>query len=195
MADIRSGDAAPCLATGAAVHLGGGRFVTAAHVVDGSTQRRRGGCAPGQPAITLLVRSAPVPAELRRAGRDRVDPVIGQRYLAGEDLAVVVPTRPPAALGSATLCAGRVAPGEAMLLVTPARALRTRVTRLAEEPDPQFGRYLEIPVTLEAGESGGALFEAASGCLAGLVSHRDEDGGPPRTRLVPAETIRRFVGP
>jgi hypothetical protein len=36
------------------------------------------------------------------------------------------------------------------------------------------------------------VFDGASGCLAGLVSHRDTDS--PATRLVPASVIRRFLG-
>ena len=97
-------------------------------------------------------------------------------------------------MGAATLCAGPPAPGTPALLVTASQSVRTRITRLAPESEARFGAYLEIPLHLEPGQSGGALFEAASGCLAGLVSHRDEDGGPARARLVPASTIRRFVG-
>jgi hypothetical protein len=195
VAEIRSGAPPACNASGAAIHLGGGRFITAAHVVDGSVQRLRGGCPPGPPAIVLGVRGAEVPARLLRAGQDRVDRVIGQRYLAGEDVALVAPLRPPASTGSASLCATPPAPGTAVLLVTPLRALRTRILGPWRDADPQFGAYLEVPESLAAGESGGAVFEAASGCLAGLVSHRDADGGPPRSRLVPAATIARFVVP
>jgi hypothetical protein len=194
VADVRAGTPPRCDSTGAAVHLGGGRFLTAAHVVDGSVQRLRGGCAPGLPAITVVVRGSPAPATLLRAGQDRIDPVIGQRYLAGEDVALLAAGRLPG-LGTAAPCAADPVPGTPAVLVTPRRALRTQVARLAPEPDASFGAYLEIPVMLEAGESGGALFEAASGCLAGLVSHRDEGAGPPRSRLVPASTLRRFLVP
>ena len=189
-ATVRSGTGPRCEATGGAVHLGGGFFVTAAHVVDGSTQRMRGGCPAGLPAITLGQQG---PARLLKAGRERVDPVIGQRYLGAEDLAIILPAR-PSTMPAATLCATPPTPGDAALLVTPGGAIRTRILRLVVEPDPAFGAYLEIAERLNPGSSGGALF-AANGCLAGIVSHRDEDGGPPRTRLVPAATIARFVGP
>lgn len=195
MLEIRSGVAPRCEATGAAVHLGGGRYVTAAHVVDGSVQRLRGDCPAGAPAITMAVRGNPAGATLLRAGRDRIDRGIGQRYLAGEDIALLRPAAGLPQHGVATLCAADPAPGAPMLLVSPRRALRTRISGLHRDADPAFGAYLEIPEMLEAGESGGAVFEAATGCLAGLVSHRDGDGGPPRTRLVPASTIRRFVSP
>ncbi|MBX9593278.1 MAG: hypothetical protein K2X46_02855, partial [Roseomonas sp.] len=198
VAEIRSGQAPNCNASGAAIHLGGGRFVTAAHVVDGSVQRLRGFCPPdrqGQPAITLGVRGTEAPARILRAGRDRVDAGIGQRYLGGEDLAIIAPTRPLPGLPAATPCATPPPPGTPALLVTPRRSIRTRLLAPWSDPDRAFGSYLEIPETLAPGESGGAVFVATSGCLAGIVSHRDSDGGPPSTRLVPASTIARFMQP
>lgn len=195
LAEVRAdgGGEARCAATGGAVHLGQGRFLTAAHIVDGSTQRLRGACPPGPPRVALSVRGATQPARLLRAGRDRVEARFGQRYLDAEDLAILAPAASLPAQGAATICAAPPVPGQQVLLATPRRSLRTRITRLALEPDPVFGSYVEIPETLAPGESGGALFDAATGCLAGLVSHREEDGGPPRTRLVPAAVIRRFV--
>jgi len=199
VAEIRSGGTTRCNASGAAIHLGGGRFVTAAHVVDGSVQRLRGFCpeaaAGGRPPILLGVRGTEQPARVVRAGQDRVDPGIGQRYFVGEDLALLAPLRPLPSLGAATLCATPPAPGTPALLATPLRSIRTRITGPWADPDPAFGAYLEIPETLNPGESGGAVFDSASGCLVGLVSHRDSDGGPPSTRLVPAATIARFIGP
>ena len=192
--DVASSTGGRCRATGSAVHLGEGRFLTVAHVVDGSSQQLRGGCPAVPPALTLSIRGATLPATLAGAGRHRIDPVIGQRYFGAEDLALLTPQRGAPALPAATLCAATPPPGTPVLLVTNGQAIRTRITRLAPEPEVAFGAYLEIPVQLEPGASGGALFEAASGCLAGLVSHRDDDGGPPRARLVPARTIRRFVG-
>ncbi len=113
----------------------------------------------------------------------------------GEDLALIAPTTALPGLGTATPCAGGSPAGTPVLLVTPRRSIRARITGTWQDPDPQFGAYLEIAEALQGGESGGAAFDAASGCLLGLVSHRDEDGGPPRARLVPAATIRRFAGP
>jgi hypothetical protein len=194
VADIRSGAPPRCDATGAAVHLGGGRFLTAAHVVDGSVQRLRGGC-PTAPVLTLAIRGNPVPVGLSRVGQDRLDPREGQRYLDAEDLAVLRVLAPAPGLGTAAPCAADPAIGAAVLLATPRRNLRTRISGLFRDPDPRFGTYLEIPVTLEGGESGGAVFEASGGCLAGVVSHRDAESPAPATRLVPASVIRRFLGP
>ncbi len=197
MAALRSGEQARCLATGAAIHLGQGRFLTAAHVVDGSAQRLRGACPAGAVPLVLSVAGSPAPARLVRAGQDRIDREIGQRYLDGEDVALVVALRPLPSLGTATLCAGLPAEGTPALLVTPRRQHRTRLLGVVAEADPRFGRYLEIPETLAPGDSGGAVFEAASGCLVGLVSHRDEpapgEAALPRTRLVPAPVVARFL--
>lgn len=197
VAQVRSGESARCLATGAAIHLGGGRFVTAAHVVDGSAQRLRGVCPAGAGPLALSVGGSAAPARLVLAGRDRIDRGIGQRYLDGEDVALLRPTRPLPSLGSASLCPSLALPGTPALLVTPQRSVRTRTLALARDPDPRFGAYLEIPESLRPGESGGAVFEAASGCLIGLVSHRDEAppgiAAPPGTRLVPAPVIARFL--
>jgi hypothetical protein len=190
---IRSGQPPFCNALGAATHLGAGLFVTAAHVVDGSVQRLRDGCPPTT-AVTLAPDGAPVPGTVVRAGRDRIEPVVGQRYLAGEDLALIRMAAPVRDLPATPPCAADPATGASALLITPRRAIRTRIAGLFRESDPAFGAYLEIPVTLDPGDSGGAVLEAVTGCLAGIISHRDEDGGPPRTRLVPASVIRRFAG-
>lgn len=175
-----------CVGTGGAVHLGEGRWLTVAHLVDGSSQVARG-C----PSSLLPIRIAPGgPARLLRAGQFRTDPGAGQRYLGAEDLALLAAPAPSAV---ATLCADPPRPRQAALLATPRRQVMTRIDRLAGEHDPRFGTYVEVPLALEPGDSGGALFDVATGCLAGLVSHREEDGGPPRARLVPAAVIRRFV--
>lgn len=191
---VGSSTGGACRANGSAVHLGQGRFVTVAHIVDGSAQQLRGGCPAVRPALMLAMGDTRLPATLAAVGRYRIDPVIGQRYFGAEDLALLTLQRVAPPMPAATLCTATTPPGTPAVLVTATGAIRTRVMRLAAEAEAQFGTYLEIPIHLEPGASGGALFEAQSGCLAGLVSHRDDDGGPPRARLVPADTIRRFVG-
>ena len=109
-------------------------------------------------------------------------------------MAIVAPAR-PCRLPAATLCAATRRPRHARFARHARRAIRTRLLAPWSDPDRAFGTYLEIPETLAPGESGGAVFVAASGCLAGIVSHRDSDGGPPSTRLVPASTIARFLTP
>ncbi len=190
---VRSGQVQGCVATGGATHLGRGRFLTAAHVADGSVQRLRPGCAGAPVAVTLSVHGAESPARVLVAGLDRVEPGIGQRYLGGVDAALVAPSRALPPLPAAHLCARDPVVGEAVLLATPVRSLRTAIVDWHRDRDPDFGAYPELPLELAPGESGGAVF-AREGCLLGLVSHRDSDPGPVRTRIVPAPVLRRLAG-
>jgi hypothetical protein len=182
-----------CRGSGAAVHLGGGRFLTAAHVVDGIMAEARGCRRGAPPAFSLAVAGTLVPAGLLRTGRGEVERPVGLRYQGAEDLALLAPLRPLPPLGAASPCAADPRPGQELLVVTRRRSERLRVVALAPEPDPRFGTYAEIPLAMAEGESGGGAFDAATGCLAGIVSHREDEGAAARTRLVPAGAIRRFL--
>jgi hypothetical protein len=161
--------------------------------VDGALARLRA-CPPGVvPAFALAVAGSPAPARLLRQGQPSLDGVVGLRYAGGQDLAVLAPTGPLPALGTATPCATDPVAGQELVVVTPRRAERIRLSGRVAEPDPRFGAYAELPLAMAEGESGGAAFDAATGCLAGIVSHREEAGGVTRTRLVPASAIRRFL--
>lgn len=153
----------------------------------------RGCRRAASPAFALAVAGSPAPARLLRAGAGHLEPPVGLRYAGGEDLALLAPLSPLPALGAARPCAADPRPGQEVVLVTRRRAERMRVLGLAAEPDPRDGTYAELALAMAEGESGGAAFDAATGCLAGLVSHREEDGGRARTRLVPAGAIRRFL--
>lgn len=184
-----------CRGSGSAVHLGGGRFLTAAHIVDGIMADARGCRRAPAPAFALSVGGTPAPAGVIRTGRGEIERPIGLRYHGAEDLALLRPLRPLPALGTARPCPADPRPGQELLVVTRLRSERLRVVALAPEPDSRFGTYLEVPLAMAEGESGGGAFDAATGCLAGLVSHREDEAGAPRTRLVPAAAIRRFLGP
>lgn len=190
-----------CVARGAAVFLGGDRFLTAAHLVDGSQSPP--GC-DGPPRAALRFRDQDRRARALRMGRSENHPGSGLRYLAGRDLALLradpapypgmgeVPAARPCAAPPATGAAAGGAPpaGAAVLVVTPRRRAAARLLpTVAEEED--YGSYDEIDLRLDPGESGGAVFDAATGCLLGLVSHREE--GVPRTRLVRAAAIGAFL--
>jgi hypothetical protein len=62
----------------------------------------------------------------------------------------------------------------------------------AVEPEAANGRYAVLALRLEAGDSGGGVFDGASGCLLGIVSMRDP-AEPGRSWLVRAATIRAFL--
>lgn len=194
MAEVAALVGPDCRAGGSAVYLGDGRFITAAHIVDGLMAEARGCRRAPTPTYLLSVAGTPAPASLLATGRGQVDPPVGLRYEGGQDLALLAPTRPLPALPAATPCVADAGPGRILVLVTRRRAERLPVSGLVPEPDPRFGGYVELPVAMAEGESGGAAFDAATGCLAGLVSHREEAGGTTRTRLVQASAIRRFLG-
>jgi hypothetical protein len=179
----------PCEALGAAVHLGQGRFVTAAHVVDGTPARLRG-CVPGPVTPLVVFAGNATPARLLRAGRGDVGPEVGLRYLGGRDLALI--QAGPRAEAGAEVCAADAATGQAVVVTTPWRTVRAQVLGSMRESPAAYGGYAEIGIRLEPGESGAGVFDAARGCLLGLVSHRD-DATPERTRVVLASALRGFL--
>ncbi len=171
------------------MHLGQGRFVTAAHVVDGVPARLRG-CAPGVATPRVAFAGSTGPARLLRAGRGDVAPVVGLRYLGGRDLALL--QGGPRADPGATVCDAEAIAGQAVVVATPWRSLRARVLGGIQETPPAYGGYAEIGIRLEPGESGAGVFDAVRGCLVGVVSHR-EDATPERTRVVLAGALRAFL--
>lgn len=180
---------APCEATGSAVHLGNGLFVTAAHVVDGAPALMRG-CPPSLPRSTVTFQGSTRLAELVGTGTAEVGPVLGLRYLGGRDLGLL---RLPGGLGPAAHpCAFDATAGEAVIIASPWRVFRTRVLGMMQEDRQVFGGYAEVAARLEPGESGAGVFDAGQGCLLGVVSHRDNPT-PDRTRVVLASALRAFL--
>lgn len=199
LAGLRAGLGPDCLATGAATHIGRGRFLTAAHLVDG-TQPLLHGCAPGAAPPSIRFQGRDHAAELLRAGQadlgPGLDPLsLGTVYVGGRDVALlrVAGLRPGAA--ALPLCAGAPWPGQPVLVLTPRRHATSHIAGLRPEAKALHGAYAEMPLRLEPGESGGAVVDASVPCLLGLVSHRAEAGGRPAgTRLVPAPVLRAFLG-
>ncbi|ONG47312.1 hypothetical protein BKE38_23955 [Pseudoroseomonas deserti] len=196
LAGLRSEIGPACFATGAAIHLGQGRFLTAAHLLDGSQGMLRR--CPG------LDTSLGKPAQLNFQGRDQLARLIrlgradlrfglGTYYVGGRDLALLQLDTPPRNAAGLPLCAQGPRPGERVLVLTPYREQVAEISGLMREDNPLHGGYAEMTLRLEAGESGGAVLDAAGGCLVGLVSHRQE--GPPgeRTRIVPAPVLEAFL--
>ncbi|PZW42301.1 trypsin-like peptidase [Humitalea rosea] len=171
------------------MHLGNGLFVTAAHVVDGAPALLRG-CPPSLPRSTVTFQGSTRLAELVGSGTAEVEPVIGLRYLGGRDLGLL---RLPGGSGPAAHpCAFNAAAGETVIVASPWRVFRARVLGTMREDRQAFGGYAEIAARLEPGESGAGVFDAAEGCLLGVVSHRD-DPTPDRTRVVLASALRAFL--
>lgn len=195
-----------CVASGSAVHVGGGLFLTAAHLVDGHAFADRGCPAGGGPPALALAgfeEEREAPARLLRTGQGELVAGLGLRYRGGADAAALLggqATGDGAAPPAVRLCAADPRPEQRVLVVTAAPAARpSRVTGTAREEDPAFGAYVEIEAALDPGASGGAVLDVATGCLLGLVSHREERAdaspasGSAATRIVPASTLRAFL--
>lgn len=188
IAEVRTG-LPPCEATGAAVHLGGGIFVTAAHVVDGTPARLRG-CAPARARSVISFQGKAGLAQLIGAGTAEVAPVIGLRYLGGRDIGLLrlADSSGPAA----HLCRFDPLADETVIVASPRRVFRTHVLGTMREDIGIYGGYAEIAVRMEPGESGAGVFDAARACLLGVVSHRDAPS-PERTRIVLTSALRAFL--
>jgi hypothetical protein len=195
LARLSAGPGPGCISTGGAVHIGRGRFVTAAHLVDG-TQPRLHGCGGGVSSPWLFFDGGLHQAEVLRAGQADFIADAGLFYVGGRDVALLRLSPPaPAALPPALPpCPNFPRPGEAARLLTPGRQQLTRIAGLMLEDDPLYGGYAELALRLEPGESGGAVLDPGRHCLLGLVSHRTEGPAADRTRVVPASVLRAFLG-
>jgi Trypsin-like peptidase domain len=198
-------------ARGSAVLLPGGLALTAAHVVDEASLREalcRMGRWPGEEMPYLaelalsLPGSQPVPATRVRLGRSTFAPLGASAsgpaascelaYRQGMDLALLRLAAPLATAPPPPVCATDPIPGQAVLVVSAAHLALARLEGEAAEADAANGRYAVLALRLEQGDSGGGVFDAATGCLLGIVSMRDP-GVSGRTWLVRAAVIRAFL--
>jgi hypothetical protein len=188
-AELRAGRLPACPLDGQAVHLGEGRFLTAAHLVDDSLPRlRRCAGTPAQPTIRYAGRTMPVRAI--RVGEGRAEAGIGVTYRGGQDLALLqASTVPPGP--AARPCASGPAQGQPVrVLSTPRDVLHAGP--IIPETRATDGAYADLPLLLSQGESGSGVVDAETHCLLGIVSHRPE-ATPGHSRIVPAAAIRAFL--
>lgn len=181
-----------CQATGAAVHLGGAAFVTVSHLVDG-TQPMLRRCEVGAVSPRLAWQGQEGPAVVQRTGLAEVEPGVGLRYIGGQDIALLRRQGIRAGAPGARLCPADPVPGQPVLVATGQRVEASHILGMMLEVTRAYGGYVELPLVLEPGESGGGVFDATSGCLLGLVSHREAVAGEERTRIVSTAVLRRFV--
>ncbi|MCQ4162337.1 serine protease [Roseomonas sp. GC11] len=186
LATLRAGTPG-CTATGSAIHLGGGYFVTAAHLVDGTQSLLRRCPATGH--LVLRLGGGELAAQVVRQGQADLRAGLGTFYLGGADAALLRAPEPPG-LPALSLCASGPVPGQAVRLLTARRDATARIAGLMREADPAHGGYAELALPLEPGESGGAVLDAADPCLLGLISHREDAASGTRTRIVPAEVMQ-----
>ncbi|TPG58110.1 hypothetical protein EAH89_09105 [Roseomonas nepalensis] len=189
-AELLGGRSPDCRLRGQAVYLGGGRFLTAAHLVDDMVPRLRH-CA-GIPLEPLIVfRGYTMPVRLLRLGEGTLEPDVGPVYRRGEDLALLQAGSAPAG-PFARPCPDGPSPGQRVLVLSGQRH-EARAGGLVPETRAADGAYADLPIHLAQGESGAGVFDAGSFCLLGVVSHRPDDT-PNHSRIVPAATIRTFLG-
>ncbi len=188
-------------AHGGAVQLADGLVLTAAHVVDEASLREelcRLGRWPAEPApylAGLQLRppgAATVPATRLRLGRSTfTQQGCDLAYRAGQDLALLRPDTPLPGSGAA-VCATDPRPGQAVVAFSAGQPAQGRMAGEAAEAEPANGSYAVLALRLEAGDSGGGVFDAASGCLLGIISMRDP-AQPGHSWLVRAAVIRAFL--
>jgi hypothetical protein len=189
-----------CTGAGVAVHLGAGIFLTAGHLLDPGPARREG--CPGaaleaERPPALIIDGRPQPAAILRrvAGVQTGDVAPGWAYPGWADLALLRVAVPPA-LPGVQPCAGEAAAGQRLRVESLMR--RAEVGVVGQErtamlgPARIDGTLLILEIVLEAGESGGAVL-GAGGCLAGIVSARQDLPGGRYSFAVPAGTLRAFL--
>ncbi|MFH5925431.1 hypothetical protein [Roseomonas xinghualingensis] len=189
-AELRGGRSPDCPLRGHAVHLGEGRFLTAAHLVDGIVPRLRH-CAGNPIPTTIRYAGRTLPVRLLRVGEGYVEPGVGPIYRRGEDLALL---QAPVVLPgpAARPCRDGPARGQVIRVSSARWHAPAPAGALIPESRPDDGAYSDIPVALTEGESGAGVFDAETHCLLGIVSHRP-DATPERSRIVPASTIQAFL--
>lgn len=193
LAAVSAGPGPECRSSGVAMHIGRRRFLTAAHLVDG-TQALLHGCGQGAAPASLRFAGRNWEAEILRKGQADLAAGIGTFYVGGRDVALLRTAPLPPDVPALPLCAAPPRPGQRVLVDTPRRRAVTEIAALVREASPLHGGYAELPLRLEPGESGGAVIDLGGACLAGLVSHRQERDGLWRTRIVPSPVLRAFVG-
>ncbi|HEY8610803.1 MAG TPA: serine protease [Roseomonas sp.] len=189
-AELSGHSAFGCSLRGNAVYLGEGRFLTAAHLVDGIMSRLRN-CAGAPMQTTIHYAGRDLPVRLLRMGEGYVEPGVGPLYRRGEDLALL--QAPVTFSGPAALpCGDGPAPGQPVLVLSTERRQAVRAGAMMPESRAADGTYADIPMSLAQGESGSGVFDAESHCLLGIVSHRP-NATPTHSRIVPAAAIRAFL--
>ena len=175
-----------------AVPLEGGRLLSAAHILDDAGMAE-GFCRLGRrdapPRLSAVLIDPGQPAARLRQGQARLNPADCElTYRGGADLALLS----TGGGHGVALCAGDLHPGQTVLVATRDRTTLARMGADAAEANPVDGSYAVLPLRLEAGESGGGVFDPARLCLHGIVSQRAL-GNPDAAWIVRTSTIRAFL--
>ncbi|MBP0494076.1 trypsin-like peptidase domain-containing protein [Pararoseomonas indoligenes] len=190
-AELRGGQAPGCPLRGNAVYLGGGRFLTAAHLVDGIVPRLRH-CAGTPIPTTIRYAGRVLAVQPLRVGEGYLEPGVGPLYKGGEDLALLQASASPPG-PAARPCGAGPLPGQAVRISSSSQQGLAKAGSMVPEVRKADGAYADIALPMAEGESGAGVFDPETNCLLGIVSHRP-DSTPDHSRIVPAATIRAFLG-
>lgn len=174
---------------GFGMYLGNGLVLTAAHVP--------GNFADTKPRAII-------------AGKDLPTTLVKQGSLDGVDLTLlsVDPNALPVSMRMRRLplCRRPASAGEAVVVVTPESAVRSRVLPPSAVPPDLRGRFATVIGDVAAtGNSGSGVLDAGRGCLLGIISRKISvtrrgvrPGAPVKTMdiakyFVPADDIRAFI--
>ncbi|MDB5317703.1 MAG: hypothetical protein JWO26_1412 [Rhodospirillales bacterium] len=200
LVELRVAFGPACNGVGVAVHLGGGIFLTAGHLLDPGLARREG--CPGAaleaerpPTLIIDGRQTPAAVLRRVAGVATGDAAPGWAYPGWADLALLRVAVPPA-LPGVRPCTGDAATGDRLRVESLMRRADARVVGHERTgmlgPARIDGTLMILEVVLNAGESGGAVIGAGD-CLAGIVSARQDIPGGRISFAVPAAALRGFL--
>jgi len=200
LVELRVAFAPACIGVGVAIHLGAGLFVTAGHLLDPGLARREG--CPGatleaERPPTLVIDGRPTPAAILRrvAGVTTGDVAPGWAYPGWADLGLLRVAVPPA-LPAARPCARDAGTGDRVVVESLMRNTEARVAGQERTgtlgPARIDGALLILDVALLPGESGGAVL-GQGGCLAGIVSARQDDPASRYSFAVTTGTLRAFL--
>lgn len=175
-----------------AVPLEGGRLLSAAHILD-EAGMAEGFCRLGRrdrpPRLSAVLIDPAQPAARLRQGQARLNPTDCElTYHGGADLALLS----TGGGRGAPLCGSDLRAGQTVLVATRDRTTTARMGADVAEANPADGSYALLPLRLEAGESGGGVFDPASLCLHGIVSQRAL-GNPDAAWIVRTSVIRAFL--
>lgn len=194
---VRPIDSRSCESRGSALSLGGGLFLTAAHVLLGRADlvRECGFTAKAAAAFdrraaagdsfTIRVRTTGKPfvdGAVAAAGRRILSPFDTMSFAGSSDYALIradldapgAPLRP---------CAAPPKPGQPAIVVLHDGPVRTTVAATQTPKSGDDSRYIDLDTVFENGTSGAGVLDAMSHCVMGIISHRFPEPAPRVTRM------------
>jgi hypothetical protein len=165
-------------AQGSGVYLGNGLILTAAHVV---------AVDPGNPVSSVIMDGWKSEAKLVATGQNGLDLAL----LRIEPSEI---SRTRQGLKPLDLCAAGTAPNQPVVVAAQGQVSLSQTVGTAINAPALKGDWSNILATgYTHGASGGGLFDANKGCLAGIIVIEATAPGVALTQFVPAQQISAFL--